>query len=324
MLCGCAHDALLREETQKFVEVAHRSETAGTAFYDGLVKKDREIWAFIHRVDPDCKPQPVGKSYSDATNDPLNFCKSRSSDPMELPLIMATRDKFSSRYAALEFISGYLEALAEVSQDPKIDASERFKSSAERLNLLLQTIREDNISDARIEAVASLANMLQQLSKDRESAKAIRRIAAENAEKIDADFRRLIVWLSHDEVMKTSQNDRLGGMLSQVSDSDSSAGMQARTMWIENRFYVIDLKQKFDECVRKASDEQIPGLELSKRDLCGKTAAGAMLAGWQAHQDFVSLIDGRLNAKQKARLMQLHRSNFFKVLKLYLDVTGVF
>jgi hypothetical protein len=324
-LCGCAHDALLREETQKFVEVARKSETAGTAFYDGIIAKDREIWVFLHRVDPDCKPKPLGESYSDESDEnPLNFCRSTKRNDIDVPILAFTRDNFASRYAALEFIDSYLQALADVSQDPTLDGSENFKSAAAKLNHLLQALEKEQVSDARISAVSDLAGMLKQLSEDRESARAIRSIAGEKSKRVDADFKQLINWLEKDEVKKTAQNSRFDGILSQVSDSNQNVGLEARRMWIENSFQKIDREQKVTQCSRDASAETIDGTSFSQRSLCGKTAAGSMLAGWQAHKDFVSLIDGNLSKKQKAHLLSLHREKFFRILKLYVDFAGVF
>lgn len=323
-LCGCAHDALLREETQKFVEVARKSEAAGTAFYDGIIAKDREIWVFLHRVDPDCKPEPIGISYSQDSGGPLNFCRAPKPDETDFPLEGINRDKFGSRYAALQFIDTYLVALAKVSEDPKLDASENFKSAASKLNLLLDVLKEENVSDARVGAVADLALMLEQLSMDRESAKAIRAIAVKDSQRIDANFTQLIVWLDRDEATKIAQNRLFEGILSQVSDSNQNVGLEARRMWMENRFQKIDSEQKIAQCKSDASAETIDGTSFSQQSLCGRTAAGAMLAGWQAHKGFVSLIGGNMSKKQKARLLSLQRQNFFKILKLYVDFTGVF
>lgn len=323
-LCGCAHDALLREETQRFVEVGQKSEIAGRAFYDNIVAKDREVWVFMYRVDPDCKPKPFGESYSDQSDNPLNICTRKKHKDTDPPLEAVSRETFGSRYAALAFIDSYLEALAKVSQAPKMDASQNFKVAASDLNLLLDALKQEKVADVKIGAVADLVSMLEQLSKDRESAKAIKKIADDKAQRVDADFKQLIVWLSLDVSAKKAQDSLFNATLSQISDSDKDIGGQARARWLENGFRQVDEARSVQACKQKANADPIPEIGLSERDLCGKTSAGVMLGGWRAHKELLSLIDGRMSKKQKARLLKLQRENFFRILKLYLDITSAF
>lgn len=324
LVAGCAHDVLLRTETKAFTETAGKSEAAGRSFYAGLIAEDRALWGILHRADRDCVPDMFGRAYFIASDEPHDLCSAVPRNTTQAAASGIDQDAFKVQYAALSFVKTYLKALAEVSADPELDARDSFASAAADLNVLVGALDKQAIPEARIGAVGDLEQMLRELSTNRKSAKAIRKIIATNRVDIDADFRRLIDWLKRDTSAARASNAATMAVLATLSTNDDAIGADARQWRIERQYADHDRNAALQRCLADAKDVVPPQPGLSERDLCKYPEAGVMLAGWRAHGELLGLIDGRPSKKQKAKLMKLQRENFMRVVKLYLDLIGVF
>jgi hypothetical protein len=324
-LSGCAHDKLLRLETKDFTASAKDSEARGRAFYDDLIKNDRELWVALHQYDPNCKPHSMQPSFFRSDLSGRRLCDATPQRPEQRPAFDLKRSDFATEYAALAFIARYLTALSKAAADPELDAREDFVAAAQDLNLLLEVFRERKIEQNRIDAVGDLVGFINELAKEHHSAKEIRSIVAENRHAVDRAFGQLILVLKKDKFHENAL-DSAKSALAMVADTapDGSLGAASRKKVIELHYAKEDALQRAKDCENSASKNKYPEIGIGEHDLCGFPEAGVMFAAWRSHRAFLGLIDGRMSKRQKARLIGLQRENFRRIAKLYLDIVGVF
>lgn len=324
-LSGCAHDKLLRLETKDFAASAKDSEVRGRAFYDDLIKNDRELWIALHQFDTNCKPHSMQPSFFRSDLPGRRLCDATPERPGQRPAFDLKRSDFAAEYAALAFISRYLTALSKAAADPELGAREDFVAAAGDLNLLLEVFRQQGIAQNRIDAVGDLLGLIEELAKEHRSAAEIRSIVAENRDATGKAFRQLILALKRDQHHQTALASAKSA-LAIVADTaaDGSLGAASRKRVIELHYADIDARQRTEDCGNSASADVYPEIGIGERDLCGFPEAGVMLAAWRSHRAFLDLIDGRMNKRQKARLIALQRENFRRIARLYLDIAGVF
>lgn len=350
LLCGCAHDKLLRLETQDYVKVAEKTEASGRAFYDGMIESDRALWAELYAIDEKCTPKSLGPSaFSADTNDDGNvdskdkgFCLSLS-DEKDLRISNEIdRDMFQRQYAALAFLRSYLTALATASADPELSAEKEFKAAADDLALLSEALRVKSMLDKnQLEAVGNLIDFMENLSKEHRSAKEIRGIVETEHKNVHAAFDVLIEAMRKDISLKRSTASLKGAIevfIAQTAPMDDKT-MERRKKIIAMHYARIDIEEK--EQHRIAACSAIPEKKIEQaieaRDAeaeesarrekshCEFPEAGAMLAAKQASLDFIDLaLEGRMSAKQKARLIKMQRENFMRAVSIFIDVTTAF
>ncbi|MGN6152174.1 MAG: hypothetical protein ACTHOH_09230 [Lysobacteraceae bacterium] len=324
VLPGCAHDKLLRLETAEYALAAKDAQSKGRAFYDGLIRQDREFWIARYQRDPACKPESMSPSYANGNLPGNRICSSDPKSEKDNPLHDLRRTDFASRYAALSFIGHYLDALAKASVDPELGAEEDFTAAVGDLNTLLSAFKEQKIPDTKTAAIGKLVGFMEELSKEHRSAEEIRLIVAERRSGVDDAFRVLVLALKDDKSLEKATSNII--LLDRMVIANGASGSEARELRrqvMEQHFLMQDDVQRIEACEKAASTRPDGKLGLSERDLCAIPEAGLMLAAWQSHDAFLDLIDGHLSAKQKARLVRLQRENFMRLAELYLQFAAL-
>lgn len=324
VLSGCAHDKLLRLETAEYAAAAKDAQSQGRAFYDGLIRQDREFWIATYRADPACTPESMAPSYARADLPGNRLCTDKPQRKNQPPLQDLRRSDFASRYAALSFIGHYLDALAKASADPELGAKEDFTAAVGDLNTLLSVFKADNIPEQDSAAIGELIGFAEALAKEHRSAEEIRAIVAERRSRVDDAFRVLVLALRNDKSLQEATSD--SALLERIVIANGASGSDApelRRQVLERHFLMEDERQRIGACEQAAATRPAGKLGLSERDLCATPEAGLMLAAWQSHDAFLDLIDGHLSAKQKARLVRLQRENFMRLARLYLQFAAL-
>lgn len=319
-LSGCAHDKLLRLETAEYAAAAKDAQSKGRAFYDGLIRQDREFWVALNQFDANCKPESMEKSFVRVDLPGNRICTQQQANDQDLPLSELDRAALRKQYAALSFIDHYLEALSKASAEPELKAKEDFDAAIGDINTLLSAFKAEEIPTAETAAVGDLIGLMQALSNEQESATKIRQAVADRRDGADVAFRQLILALKRDR--KDEENIRSIKALAESvagAGANGEPGRKARRRQMEMHFQQRDESFRIAECEAAAAKDTIPALGLSERDLCPYPEAGMMLAAWRSHKAFLDLIDGRPSAKQRARLVRLQRENFMRMVKLYLQ-----
>lgn len=329
MLAGCAHDKLLRQETQAFAATAQKSSAQGREFYERQIRDDRELWASLYQLDRKCTPASFRPSYFRLDGGAGALCSERAPSPGEPPSSELSRSHFAHQYAALKFIESYLVALTKAAGDPTLDASKDFAAAAADLNTLLTTFGMQTMAEDRTTAIGELVGLVEELSKERKSAKAIRAIVAEKRQGAESAFQLIVDSLKQDTGNEKTTRAAMLATLAMVGNA-SDAGVwgrqsgDARRKFLELRYRDIDEKERILECERNASDKTPAGVRYSEKALCVSPAAGMMQAAQQAHREFLGLIDGRLSKAQKEKLIKLQRQNLMRAIKLYLGLVAAF
>lgn len=349
LLSGCAHDELLRLETQDYVKVADKVEASGRAFYDGMVEGDRALWAELYALDEKCTPESLRPSIftSDTNRDGKiddadnGFCDAELDENSKFISREIERSMFAEQYAALAFLRSFLTALANASADPELRASKEFKAAAVDLAALSKALnKKAPLTGEQVEAFGNLIDFMEELSRDHRSAKEIRQIIEDNHEDVSAAFDVLIAAMQKDKSLQGATGS-LKNSLEQVHDRASAKDKikEMRRKLIASHYARVDTEEKeiqrVDACeaiadrkIRHAQDARGEDEEKQARlekAICPFPEAGAMLAAKQANQDFVDLaLEGRMSNKQKARLMKLQRENFMRAVSIFIDLTGVF
>lgn len=323
-LSGCAHDKLLRLETAEYAVAAKDAQSKGRAFYDGLIRQDREFWIALNQLDATCKPASMKASYvrGDLSGD--RICTQQKTSDGDQALSELDRATLRKQYAALSFIEHYLEALSKASAEPELKAKENFDAAIGDVNTLLSAFKAEEIPTTETAAVGELIGLMEELSSDHESAEDIRRIVAERRDRTDAAFRQLILALKRDR--KDEENvQSIKALIESLvgAGANGEPSRKARRRQMEMHFQQRDESFRIAECEAAAGKDTIPALGLSEKDLCPYQEAGMMLAAWRSHNAFLDLIDGRLSAKQKARLVRMQRENFMRMVKLYLKFSAL-
>lgn len=323
-LSGCAHDKLLRLETAEYATAAKDAQSRGRAFYDGLIRQDREIWLTLNQYDSHCTPESMSGSYTLSKPTKGRLCSSTPERKGQQPLASLRRSEYATQYAALSFIGHYLDGLAKASVDPELGGKEDFVAALGDLNTLLSAFGKSGINEAQTNAVGELVDFVEQMTKERQSADDIRGIVAERRDRVDFAFRQLILSLKRDkqDELAAAAVKTLADLVA-ATDAKGVTNAAARRRTMELHFLAEDEKQRVADCASAADGDQIEGLRLSERDLCAYPEAGMMLAAWRAHRAFLDLVDGRLSTKQKARLVHLQRENFMRMVKLYLQFAAL-
>ncbi|NUQ86303.1 MAG: hypothetical protein HUU11_16480, partial [Anaerolineales bacterium] len=230
-LSGCAHDKLLRLETKDFAASAKDSEVRGRAFYDDLIKNDRELWIALNQFDPECKPPSMRPSFFRADLPGRRLCDAEPSRPKQPQAHELRRIDFAAEYAALAFVARYLTALSKAAEDPELGAREEFVAAAGDLNLLLEVFKQNKIEQDRIDAIGDLVGLIEDLAKEHRSAEEIRKIVADNRDAADRAFRELILALKNDQAQKkalTSAKESLDLLDATAADGSLSAASRKR------------------------------------------------------------------------------------------------
>lgn len=361
-LCGCAHDKLLRLETQDYVKVAEKTEASGRAFYDGMIEGDRALWAELYAIDEKCTPKSLGPSaFSADTNGDRNidgkdrgFCLSLSDEKDIRVSNEIDRGMFQRQYAALAFLRSYLTALATASADPELSAEKEFKAAAADFEILLNALKnlkkkkknaegkeEALLSDDQIGVVSSLIGSIEELSKNHTSAKEIRRAVESNRYKVNSAFDVLTAAMKEDKSLSDltiEMNSTLNSYVAlQATSQDKTR--EARKKLIFAHYQRIDAQEKESRRIlacnaaadtasknaHKSQDDEAKRKAELEKQLCEFPEAGAMLAAKQASLDFIDLaLEGRMSAKQKARLIKMQRENFMRAVSIFIDVTTAF
>ena len=326
---GCAHDKLLRQETQAFVAATQKSNAAGQEFYDRQIRKDHELWASLHQLDRKCTPASLRNSYfrTDLKAGAVGLCLESAPSQGKQPSFDLSRADFAGQYAALKFVESYLGALAKASGDPTLHASKDFAAAAADLNTLLAVLGMKKVQDGRITAVGDLAGLLEDLSKEHKSAKAIRAIVAEKRLRAESAFQEIVDALKRDKSHENATLASANALMDLAGNSTEALGIsgaEARRIVIEMHYASIDEQDRVAKCEKSASGEVPEGVRYSEKELCRYPAAGVMQVAQQAHREFLGLIDGRLSKAQKQKLINLQRENFIRVFKLYLSVVAAF
>ncbi len=329
ILAGCAHDKLLRQETQAFAAAAQKSNAVGREFYERQIRNDRELWATLHQLDPTCTPASVKPSYFRLDGGAGGLCSKSASSPGKQPSFDLSRADFAGQYAALKFIESYLGALAKAAGDPTLDASKDFAAAAADLNTLLTVFGMQAMADDRTTAIGDLVGLVEELSKEHKSARAIRAIVAEKRQGAESAFQQIVDALKRD---KSLENDTQASMrtILDVAGNASYTGLSdiqsadARREFIELHYLRVDEVDRIAQCEEGASDKAPADVRYSEKELCGSPAAGVMQAAQQSHREFLGLIDGRLSKAQKQKLIKLQRQNLMRAIKLYLGLIAAF
>jgi hypothetical protein len=349
LISGCAHDKLLRLETRDYVKVAEKTEASGRAFYDGIVESDRNLWAELHAIDENCTPKSLRPSAFDPDTNgdgklddrDDGFCRVVSDEKGEIVSQEIERKMFGPQYAALSFIRSYLAALATASADPQLNAAKEFKSAAADLALLSQALKakQNPLTEDQVQAVGELVDFIEALSQDHRSAKEVRRIVDENQTKVDAAFDVLIAAMRSDQGLRRSTQgskdmlEAYRGIQVAVKDKEKE---DRRRRLIEMHYARVDAEE--NEIRRVAACEKLaerkmeaakqdPRIDMqdaqAEKDICPFAEAGAMRAAKQANADFVALaLEGRMSAKQKARLIRMQREHFMRAVSIFIDLAG--
>jgi hypothetical protein len=320
LLCGCAHNQLLRLETKDYVVTADRAEASGRAFYDGIIASDRALWAGLHAFDARCTPRSLRESYFNPDGSSRGLCSTTPPFKGAQPGEDIDRATFAKQYAALDFVASYLKALAEASADPELKAADAFKLAAADLDVLFRLFKAENPLDKDgAAAIQELVGLIDELAQDARSAAEIRALVRERGARADAAFAALSEWLVRDARLKQATDD-ISLHFNVFRAIDGGASDVERGRIIETHYAGIDAREtvarRYAACMARA--------EVALRRFCAHPEAGLMYLAGQSHRELVGLADGRMNARQKARFMALQRAYFFRVASLFLDLTGAF
>ncbi len=313
-LAGCAHDALLREETGAFAKHAGAAAEAGITFYDDVVGADRALRTTLIVLDRNCLPAEINAGH------PALCTLGEAKVPIGG---VFTPETFEREYAQLRFLASYIGALAKFAGDIDSNSGANFEAAKEDLEAFRALFGNGKpvLDDDRTEAVSSLLDFLNQLANESASAKQIRLLLETQGEHAATALETLATGLLEDNVQLESALRTNAGLQRFIVRHGLVDDPGTRGALLTSYYAAGDLDRattaKRTRCL--ASDRP----DAEKR-FCGAPAAGLMHAAADAHRELVVLSTGTLNVRQRARLARLSYERFVTAVKLFVDLRSVF
>ncbi|MEI2430013.1 MULTISPECIES: hypothetical protein [Lysobacter] len=318
---GCVKNQLLRLETRDFSAKAATATAAAETSYIDRIHSNQQLHGLMYALDARCVPPALR---DDAAQAALAKASSVAKTCLALKYKLEYKT-FDAQFRSLQFVSDYVSILAETAADPELVAAKNFGQVAADFNNLTTALEGAPVADAKVGAVSDLLNALEAISRNGDSANAIREEFKRNGAAAQVQLEQLA-----EDLLDEKKEDNFDRKAAQEArklaiDSDAASRLDAAgRMRILDDLYRNQQEQWQSERETERCENSPIVQKKGLTRFCSAKAAGLMYAASKAHGELSSLIADRPNARQRQRRAELAYRQFMDLVGVFVGLAAAF